>query len=164
MKKSLLLIAFVLLSFCGMAQEKSDFPFRGGKEQMMSFFKDSLTVSQEIIQKKATGLVILKFTAYANGNISKMVVYYADDAVLIQPIVDAIKKSNQKWLLPDGERFRDFIITFSYNFNTPPATNNELQKAVYDYMSTRRPIILNNQSEVDNGILLPTVVVNYDVY
>jgi hypothetical protein len=164
MKKNFLLIAFVLLSFCGMAQKKSDFPFTGGKQQMMSFFKDSLTVSQKIIQKKATGLVVFKFTAFANGNISKMVVYYADDAVLVQPIVDALKKSNQKWVLPDGERFSDFIITFSYSFNTPPATNNELQKAVYDYISKRRPIISNNQYPLDNCILLPTVMVNYDVY
>src|SRR5665213_1692601 len=61
MKKSILFIAAILLSVHCMAQEQLSFPFQGGKEGMDKFFNDSLTVSQEIIQKKAIGTAVFKF-------------------------------------------------------------------------------------------------------
>jgi hypothetical protein len=163
MKKNILSIVFILLSFYGIAQKRTPFPFKGGKEHMANFFKDSLIVSHDIIQKKATGLVVFKFTSDQLGNISRLVVCYADDPILLPPVIEALKKSNHRWVIPNGEQFNDFIITFSYSFNTPAASSDEVQKAVYDYISNRRPIISENQSLLENGILLPTVVVNYDI-
>src|SRR5271165_4579486 len=117
MKKTLLLIAAAALCVHCMAQEQLSFPFQGGKEAMDHFFRDSLTVSQEIIQKKAVGTTVFKFTADEKGAITKIIVYYADDLVLAQPVIDALKKSNHKWIIPDREKAHDFIITFAFSFN-----------------------------------------------
>lgn len=164
MKKIVLFITVMLVSFYGMAQKKSAFPFRGGKENMIRFFKDSLVVSPAIIQEKATGLVVFKFTADDEGNLTKIVVYYADDAVLVQPIIDVLKKSNHKWILPDHERLNDFIIPFSYSFTQPATPNKGIQKAVYDYISHRKPIYFTNQLLLDTAAnLLPTIMINYDI-
>jgi len=163
MKKALLFIAIVSLSSHCKAQEQLAFPFQGGKEVMNQFFKDSLTVSPEIIQKKVIGTAVFKFTADAKGAITKIIVYYADDAVLASPIIDVLKKSNYKWIIPNHERTHDFIIPFSFSF-TPPATSNlKLQKALYRNYIARNPIMATNQVPLNEATLLPAVVVNYDI-
>ena len=163
MKRTLILIAALALSVHCMAQEQLSFPFQGGKEGMDKFFKDSLTVSPEIIQKKAIGTAVFKFTADQKGAISKIIVYYADDAVLAPTIIDALKKSNHKWIIPDREKTHDFIITFAFGFNATAADNGDLQKTVYDNYRTRKPITSTNQVPLNEATLLPNVVVNYDV-
>src|SRR6187402_777071 len=101
MKKIFLFaITLLLCSYC-MAQQQLSFPFQGGKDVMTRFFKDSLTVSKDIIKKRATGTAIFKFTADDKGAISKIVIYYTDDLLLTQPIIEALKKSNHKWIIPD---------------------------------------------------------------
>ena len=146
-----------------MAQEQLSFPFQGGKEGMDKFFKDSLTVSPEIIQKKAIGTAVFKFTADEKGAISKIIVYYADDAILAPAIIDALKKSNHKWIIPDREKTHDFIIPFTFGFNAPPADNADLQKTVYDNYFNRKPIFSTDQVPLDETTLLPVVLVNYDI-
>jgi len=163
MKKILISLTAILLSVHCIAQEQLAFPFQGGKDVMTSFFKDSLTVSPDIIQKKATGVVILKFTADQKGGITKLIVYYADDALLIPPVIDVIKKSNHKWIIPDHEKFHDFILPFSVNFNPPVTPVKSLNKAVYDYYRGKKPIATSNQVPLDEVTLLPTVMVNYDI-
>ncbi len=163
MRKILLLIALVSLTYGVMAQKKSQFPFKGGKEHMMNFFKDSLIVSQSIVDRKAYGIVTFKFSVDRSGHVSKMVVFYADDPILIQPVIDAIKRSEKRWVIPGGELYNDYLITFSFSFNPPAAPSADLENAVYDYNINRRPITAANEALLDNGILLPTVVVNYDI-
>jgi hypothetical protein len=164
MKKNILFIALILLSFYSMAQKKSPFPFRGGKEHMMQFLKDSLVVSPQIMKEKATGTVTFKFTSDQLGNVTKIVLYYADDAVLVQPVIDILKKSNRKWVLPDDVKVNDYLITFTFNFNPPAAAaSRELQKEVYSYISNRKPIVFANQAVLDLTTLLPTIVINYDL-
>ena len=79
---------------------------------MNRFFKDSLIVSPEIIKEKAAGVAVFKFTADESGTIKKIIIYYADDYVLTPPIIEALKKSNHKWIIPDQEKLHDFIISF----------------------------------------------------
>ena len=163
MKKTLLFIAAIALSVHCMAQQELSFPFQGGKEAMTQFFKDSLVVSPDIIQKKAIGTAVFKFTADAKGAISKIVVYYADDFLLTSPIIDALKKSNFKWIIPNHEKTHDFIIPFTFGFNAPPADNADLQKTVYDNYFNRKPIFSTDQVPLDETTLLPVVLVNYDI-
>jgi hypothetical protein len=163
MKKILLFITVITLSLRCLAQEQLAFPFQGGKDIMTRFFRDSLTVSPEIIQKKASGSVIFKFTADIQGRISKIIIYYADDAILVAPVIDALKRSNHKWIIPDHEKFHDFIIPFSFSFNTPAVANRALQTALYNYYRNRKPVVTENQVPLDMATLLPTVVVNYDI-
>lgn len=163
MKKTLLFLTALTLSLNCLAQETLSFPFQGGKDIMTRFFKDSLTVSPEIIQKKASGSVIFKFTADLRGRISKIIIYYADDAILAPPVIEALKKSNHKWIIPDHEKFHDFIIPFSFSFNTPAAANHALQASVYDYYRNRKPVVTDNQVPLDMATLLPTVMVKYDI-
>ncbi|MDB5131971.1 MAG: hypothetical protein JWR02_1720 [Mucilaginibacter sp.] len=163
MKKIFTIITALTLSLHCLAQEQLSFPFQGGKDIMTRFFKDSLTVSPEIIQKKASGSVIFKFTADIQGRISKIIIYYADDAILAPPIIEALKKSNHKWIIPDHEKFHDFIIPFSFSFNTPAAETRVLQTEVYDYYRNRKPVVTDNQVPLDIATLLPTVMVKYDI-
>lgn len=163
MKKITISVTAILLSIYCMAQEKLSFPFQGGKDVMNAFFKDSLTVSPEIAKKKATGLVVFKFTADEKGHISKIVIYYADDVVLASPVINALKKSNFKWVIPDHEKFHDFIIPFAFNFNKPALSNKGLQKTVYDNYTNRKPIYSTDQVPLDMATLLPTVMINYDI-
>jgi len=163
MKKTLLFITLLSISLCGMAQKKSSFPFKGGVEHMMAFFKDSLIVSQEIIQRKATGTVTFKFSADALGRVSKIVLYYADDVVLVQPAAEALKRSGGKWDIPVGMPSNDYLITFSFSFIPPAAGGVDLVNAVYDYNVNHKPITFPNQFQMENGILLPTITVNYDI-
>ncbi len=143
-----------------MAQAQLVFPFQGGKDVMTRFFKENLTVSPEIIQKRATGLVIFKFTADEKGKITKIIIYYADDAVLVPPIIEALKMSNHKWIIPDHETFNDFILPVSYRFNPPAAAKADLVKAVYNFSQNRKPIFSTDQIPLDLATLLPAIMVN----
>jgi hypothetical protein len=163
MKKSILILVVILISAHCMAQRQLSFPFRGGKEEMARFFKDSLIVSQEIIQKKAIGTAVFKFTADENGAISKIVVYYADDYILVTPIIDALRKSNHKWVIPGPERRHDFIISFVYSFTAPQTDNLDLQKIVYENYRTHSAIAATDQVPLNEATLLPPVVVSYDI-
>jgi hypothetical protein len=163
MRKILVSVIVLLWSVNAMAQEQLAFPFQGGKDIMTSFFQDSLIVSQDIVRHRASGVVIFKFTADEQGRISKIIIYYADDQALAEPAIDALKKSNRKWVIPNHEKFHDFIIPFSFNFNAPPAEDPELQKEVYNYIRNRKPIATTNQVPLDMATLLPTVIIKYDV-
>lgn len=163
MKKIFLLVITLLLCIHCMAQETLAFPFQGGKEVMVQFFKDSLTLTPLIVQKKATGTAVLKFTADEAGNIRKIIIYYADDIVLTQPVIEALRKSNHKWVIPDHEKFHDFIIPFAINFKPPVTGSAALQRAVYDFHVRRKPVLSFDQVPLDMATLLPTVVVNYDL-
>jgi hypothetical protein len=163
MKKIILLSIILSLSTWCMAQEQLAFPFQGGGRVMTQFFKDSVSLSRELREVKATGVVVFKFTADEKGVITKLVIYYADDAILAPPLIEALKKSNHKWIIPDHEKTHDFIIPFSIGF-TPPAIKSEaVQKAVYNYLSKRKPIFSLNQVPLDMVTLLPTVLVNYSI-
>lgn len=162
--KKLLIFALLLSSFYCKAQEGSlAFPFQGGSPIMSRFFRDSLVVSPEIIQKKATGMAVLKFTADISGNVEKIVIYYADDYLLTIPIIEALKKSSKKWIIPNKEKFHDFIIPFSINFSKPATDIAAVQKAAYEFYQQRRPIIANDQIPLNSATLLPTVIVKYAV-
>ena len=160
--KKLIIFALLLSSFCASAQEDLAFPFQGGNPIMTRFFRDSLIVSPEIIAKKAAGTAIIKFTADINGNLSKLVIYYADDYLLTIPAIEALKKSTKKWIIPNKEKFHDFIIPFSINFNNDTGSA-EVQKAAYDFYKKRRPIVAHDQIPLNAATLLPTVVVKYDI-
>lgn len=162
-KSSLIVALFLLTSICAKAQDQLIFPFQGGVTIMNRFFKDSLRISPEILQKKATGTVVLKFTADPNGNIKKIIIYYADDYVLTMPVIEALKRSNHKWIIPDHEKLHDFIISFSINFNPPAVENMALAKEVYSYYKQRHPITSVNQVPIDDVTLLPTVQVDYNL-
>ena len=163
MKKiSLLVISLLLSGYC-MAQQDLAFPFQGGQPIMTKFFKDSLIVTKEIIRKRATGMAIFKFTADDSGKLSKIVVYYADDLLLTQPIIEALKKSSRKWIIPDKEKFHDFIIPFSIRLNASPKALAEVQKTHFDTYRTNVPLISADQIPLNEASLLPTIVVNYDV-
>jgi hypothetical protein len=161
--KKLIVLALLLSSFYCKAQEDLAFPFQGGAPIMTRFFKDSLVVSPDIITKKAAGVAVIKFTADVNGNLSKLVIYYADDYLLTIPAIEALKKSNKKWIIPNKEKFHDFIIPFSVNFNNPATAVAEVQKAAYDFYKSRRPIVSRDQIPLNAATLLPTVVVKYDI-
>jgi len=162
-KSSLIVALFMLTSICAKAQDQLIFPFQGGVTFMNRFFKDSLRVSPEILQKKATGTVVLKFTADPGGNIKKIIIYYADDYVLTVPVIEALKKSNHKWIIPDHEKLHDFIISFAINFNPPAIETPALAKEVYNYYKQRHPIVSVNQVPIDDVTLLPTVQVDYNL-
>ncbi len=162
MKKIFLFVVAITLSLHCLAQEQLSFPFQGGRDVMTRFFKDSLIVSPNIIQKKAFGSVVFKFTADESGGISKIIIYYADDAILVAPVIEALKRSDHKWIIPDHEKHHDFIIPFSFGFNSPPTTRL-LQMAVYNYSRNRKPVITDNQVPLGMTTLLPTVLINYDI-
>jgi len=145
-----------------MAQEELAFPFQGGKDVMTRFFKDSLAVSPQIKQENASGTVIIKFTADTKGTVTKIIVYYADDAVFVPAVADVLKKSNHKWIIPDKEKLHDFLISFTFNFKAPTG-NTEVRKAYYDYYRNHKAIVTNNQIPLDEATLLPPVIVNYTV-
>lgn len=163
MRKILVSIAAILFSVQVMAQQQLAFPFQGGKDVMTQFFKDSLTVSRDMVHRRAVGVVIFKFTADQQGRISKIIIYYADDPVLAEPAIDALKKSNRKWVIPDREKFHDFVIPFTFSFNAPPAEDSDLQKEAYNYYRSRKLIATANQVPLDMATLLPTVIINYDI-
>src|ERR1700743_2960283 len=119
MKKLFTLFAAVMISGMAMAQKELAFPFQGGQQVMTDFFKNNFSPSADIKQQDAVGTVILKFTADQKGVIKKVIVYYADDFVLAQPAADLLKKTDHKWIVPDGEKLHDFILPFTISFNVP---------------------------------------------
>ncbi|TEW65336.1 hypothetical protein [Mucilaginibacter phyllosphaerae] len=129
---------------------------------MKSFFKNNLVVSPDIINNKAAGVAVIKFTADVDGNLSKLVIYYADDYLLTIPAIEALKKSTKKWIIPNKEKFHDFIIPFSISFNNPATGVAYVQSEAYEFYKRRRPIIANDQIPLNAATLLPTVVVKYD--
>lgn len=163
MKKALLSVLIIFQTAYCMAQEQLSFPFQGGKDVMTGFFKNNLTVSPEIVQKRATGTAIFKFTANEKGGITKIIVYYADDDVLVPPIVEALKKSDHKWIIPDNEKTHDFVISFNVSFNPPVTMVKGLPNAVYNGYIARHPIIATDQVPLNEATLLPVVKVGYDV-
>jgi flavoprotein len=166
MKKLIVLFTAILISAGAMAQMipiATDLPapFKGGTAAMKVFFRDSLQVTPAIQQIKATGMVIFKFTADAKGSISKMVVYYADDLVLTEPVIDALKRTNGKWVIPVDHKVYDFIIPFSINYKPATAPKAAALKAILDYAQNKKPIIAADQVPLNAATLLPTVVINY---
>jgi hypothetical protein len=167
MKKIVVLAAGVLLSAFAMAQDvpkKKELPqpFKGGTAALIQFFKDSLVVGPDVIKAKASGTAIFKFTADAKGTITKIVVYYADDYLVAQPAIEALKKSNGKWVIPDEVKSYDFIITFSVNFIPSNANRLITQSTMYNYYANRKPIVAIDQIPLNTATLLPTIVVNYE--
>jgi len=146
-----------------MAQQQLSFPFQGGKDVMARFFKDSVSVTKDIVKKRATGTAIFKFTADDKGAISKIVIYYTDDLLLTQPIIEALKKSNHKWIIPDHEKFHDFIVPFSIRLNAPATGVAEVQRSHFDFYKNSRPMIAADQIPLNEASLLPTVSINYDI-
>jgi hypothetical protein len=145
-----------------MAQAELAFPFQGGKDIMINYFKNNLTVTPEIMKKRATGMVLFKFTADEKGKISKMIVYYADDAVLAQPVIEALKKSNRKWIIPDHEKLHDYILPFSFNVHNPTPDTLSIIK-LYKGIANRKPITTTNQVPLDLATLLPAITIDYDI-
>lgn len=163
MKKVFLSAIALFLSIYSMAQQQLAFPFQGGSQAMTQFFKDSIAVSPEIIRSKANGTVIFKFTADEKGTIKKLVIYYADDAILAPPLIEALKKSNHKWVVPDNEKFHDFILSFAISFAQPAEGTPSPQKGLYNFYLKRKPILSVNQIPLDNVTLLPAVTVSYKI-
>ena len=163
--KKLIVIALLLTSVIYSKAQEGDlaFPFQGGSPVMTKFFKDSLAVSPEIIAKKATGMAVFKFTADVSGKIQKIVIYYADDYLLTVPLIEVLKKSTKKWIIPNKEKFHDFIIPFSINFNRPTTGVAEVQKAAYAFYRQRKPIVAKDQIPLNAATLLPSVIVQYDL-
>jgi hypothetical protein len=163
MKKILLFITLILSTVLVKAQTQLAFPFQGGAPIMSRFFKDSLIVSPEIIKRRATGTAVFKFTADDKGVIKKIIVYYADDAILALPIIDALRKSNHKWIIPDHEKLHDFVLPFTISYNPPANASNATIKAAFDYYSKRKPIMSYNQIPIETATLLPAITVSYDL-
>ncbi|MFD2872414.1 hypothetical protein ACFS5N_08050 [Mucilaginibacter ximonensis] len=163
MKKIILIAALLLTAGFVRAQETLAFPFQGGKDAMKIFFKDSVIVSQPLVKSRATGTAIFKFTADEGGVIKKIIIYYADDISLTEPLIEALKRSNKKWVIPNHEKVHDFILPFNINFNPPTAPVSGLTKAVYNYHIHRKPVIAYDQVPLDEATLLPAVSINYDL-
>jgi len=161
MRRYLLIAVTSLISIHCIAQEKLAFPFQGGSKVMMQFFKDSLKVSPQIIKAKATGLVIFKFSADEKGDIKNLVIYYADDAILAGPAVEALKKSDHKWIIPDNEKLHDFVLPFLIKFNATQDDNNETQRALHYFYVKRKPIVAKDQVPLNLTTLLPEIVITY---
>ncbi|HEY9533859.1 MAG TPA: hypothetical protein VIQ77_04955 [Mucilaginibacter sp.] len=163
MKKIVLVAAVLLTGFFARAQATLAFPFQGGKDAMNHFFKDSVILSRQLVKSRATGTAVFKFTADESGSIKKIIIYYADDISLTQPLIEALKKSNKKWVIPDHEKMHDFIIPFSINFTPPAMPNAALTKAAYTFYIHRKPVLAYDQIPLDMATLLPAVSINYDL-
>jgi len=161
MKRLLLITALFVTTHC-MAQQQLAFPFQGGNPAMMQFFRDSLQLSQVIKLSKASGMVVFKFSADDQGNLKNLVIYYADDAILVPPVIDAMKKSTRKWIIPDKEKLHDFVIPFMIRYNTSDKDGKENQAAVYNFYEKHTPIMSQDQIPLNLATLLPTVTVSYD--
>lgn len=155
-------IALLLISVCGKAQNQSPFPYKQGSEAMMKFFKDTLVVSPDLVARKITGTVVLKFSADANGTISRIVVYYADDVSLAQPVIDALKKTNHQWNIPANNKLYDYLLSFTINYNMPDSSNADLKDQIYKALAQRKQITATNEVPLGPVTLLPNVVVTYE--
>ena len=163
MKKAVLISIALISTLCSKAQMQVTFPFQGGEPVMVAFFKDSVMVSPEIISKRATGTVIIKFSADEKGVVKQLMIYYADDYILTLPIIAALKKSNHKWIIPDHDKTHDFVLPFLIKFNLPAVPGKTLPKRMFDFYNQRKPITAGNQIPLDNVTLLPTIIINYNI-
>jgi hypothetical protein len=162
-KSVLIVIALLFISVCSKAQDQSPFPFKAGSEAMAKFFKDSVSLSPDLQAKRANGTVVIKFSADANGAISRIIVYYADDIILAQPIIEALRKSANQWVIP-GNRMRcDFEISFTIGFNLPASPSPELKDQLYAFYADRRHITANNEIPLGQVTLLPNVMLTYEI-
>ncbi|WP_345949519.1 MULTISPECIES: hypothetical protein [unclassified Mucilaginibacter] len=162
MKRFIFVAAILLSALHSRAQQGLAFPFQGGREVMMNYFKNSVVIPDELKKAKATGTAVLKFTADQKGAIQKIVVYYADDYIITVPFIDALRKSDRKWVIPDEEKLHDFVISFTVNLNMPAGkASAALQKQVYDSYKKRKPIFATNQVPLDMATLLPAIIVTY---
>jgi hypothetical protein len=161
--KRLIIIAVLLLSAVySQAQRGMAFPFQGGKEVMMDFFKNNVVIPEQIKKTKATGTAVLKFTADQKGAIQKIVVYYADDYVITLPFIEALKKSDHKWIIPDDEKLHDFVISFTVNLVMPTGkASAATQKKVYESYMQRKPVWASNPVPLDMTTLLPAIITTY---
>lgn len=145
-----------------MAQEQLAFPFQGGKDIMTRFFTENIIVPKDVVKKRVNGTAIFKFTADENGALSKIVLYYADDLALTPFIIEALKKSSSKWIIPNREKVHDFILPFSIRHNTPVTGLAEVQKTHYDFYKNAKPFVSADQIPLNEASLLPAIVINYD--
>jgi hypothetical protein len=158
MKKLILMLIAVLSFSYAMAQDEMDFPFQGGSRVMSDYFTNNVAVTDLIKLKAASGVVVMKFTADEKGSIIKMVVYYADDVILTQPIIAALKATDGKWIVPIKQKFYDFLIPFSINIDAPTA---KASKAMLAFYNSRNPIVAKDQIPLNLVSLLPTVQIKY---
>jgi len=157
--KKLILMLMATLSFSfAMAQAEMDFPFQGGSRVLADYFTNNIAVTDLIKEKAASGVVVMKFTADEKGSIIKMVVYYADDVILTQPIIAALKGTDGKWIVPAKQKFYDFLIPFAINIDQP---TTKATKAMLAYYNSRNPIVATDQIPLNLVSLLPTVQVKY---
>lgn len=163
MKKLFIVALMLTIAYTATAQQQLAFPFQGGKQIMMQFFKENITIPPALSKQKANGLAIFKFTADPQGNIRKIIVYYADDVALTPPLIEALRKSAQKWIIPDKEKQHDFILPISIKFNQPAMETVALDKSVYAYYNKRHPLMAFDQIPIDMATLLPAVVISYDI-
>lgn len=161
MKRFIFLAAILLSAVYSRAQQGMAFPFQGGKDVMMDYFKKNVVIPDEIKSHKATGTAVLKFTADQKGAIQKIVVYYADDYIIALPFIDALKKSDHKWVIPDDEKLHDFIISFTVNFTPAGRANADTQKQVYEAYKQRRPVFATNPVPLGVTSLLPAIITTY---
>lgn len=163
MKKIGILMALLFFTAYAHAQQGLAFPFQGGKQVMMDYFKNHITIPQELSKRAASGAVIFKFTADEKGAIKKIIVYYADDLALVQPLIDAIRQSDRKWIIPDNEKLHDFILPVNITYTAPAGNTDAAQKAAYAYAIGRKPVLSYDQVPLDMATLLPAVVLKYEL-
>lgn len=162
MKRLIFIAALLLTAAYSRAQQGMAFPFQGGKDVMMDFFKKNVVIPDDVKKRYATGTAVLKFTADQKGVIQKIVVYYADDYIITLPFIDALKKSNRKWVIPDDEKLHDFIISFTVNLDAPTGkASAATQKQVYDSYRQRKPVWASNPIPLDMTTLLPAIITTY---
>ena len=162
MKRFILVASILLLALYSRAQQGMAFPFQGGKEVMMDFFKKNVVIPNEIKSRKATGTAVLKFTADPKGVIQKIVVYYADDYLIALPFIDALKKSDRKWVIPDDEKLHDFVISFTVNLVIPAGKGSAaVQKQIYESYKKRQPVFATNPVPLGVTSLLPAIITTY---
>lgn len=153
----MMLLAMLCFSVA-MAQQELDFPFQGGSQVMNDYFAEHIKVTDLIKQRAASGTVIMKFTSDPQGSIIKIVVYYADDASLVEPVISALKGTNGKWIIPAQQKFYDFVIPFSIAMDSP---DSRASKPVLQYMNTKSPILSTDQIPLNLVTLLPAISVKY---
>jgi len=163
MKRLIFTAALLLSAAYSRAQQGMAFPFQGGKDVMMDFFKKNVTIPDELKKRKATGTAVLKFTADQKGAIQKVVVYYADDYIITIPFIEALKKSDHKWIIPDDEKLHDFLISFTVNLEMPAGkASAATQKQVFDSYRQRKPVWAVNPIPLDMTTLLPGIITTYN--
>lgn len=161
MKRFIIFFSLILSVLHSRAQKTLAFPFQGGRDVMMTYFKDNIVIPESLKKIKATGTAVLKFTADQKGSIQKIVVYYADDYSITVPFIEALKKSDRKWVIPDEEKVHDFVISFTVNLLPQTKVSAAVQKQVYDAYQQRKPIFASNQVPLDMATLLPAIITTY---